>query len=135
VPLDIKLVLCAHPAYWIEDLRAELEAEFSDGYTADGRAGLFHPERWSFGQSLYASQLIGRALQVQGVDRVLRVSMRRFNPGTGGGLVTVQVAAADLPESVRGRLDIGAFEILVVANDPDRLERGRIAFDIRGGRR
>jgi hypothetical protein len=66
---------------------------------------------------------------------VLRVSMRRFNPGTGGGLVTVQVAAADLPESVRGRLDIGAFEILVVANDPDRLERGRIAFDIRGGRR
>jgi baseplate J-like protein len=135
VPLDIKLVLCAHPAYWIEDLRAELAAEFSDGYTADGRAGLFHPERWSFGQSLYASQLIGRALQVQGVDRVLRVSMRRFNPGTGGGLVTVQVAAADLPESVRGRLDIGAFEIPVVANDPDRLERGRIAFDIRGGRR
>ena len=27
-----------------------------------------------------------------------------------------------------------AFEIVQVANDPDHLERGRILFDIRGGR-
>jgi hypothetical protein len=135
VPLDIKLVLCAHPAYWIEDLRAELQAEFSYGYAADGRAGFFHPDLWTFGQSLHASQLIGRALKVQGVDRALRVSMRRFNPGIGGGLVTVEIAPSDLPESLVGTLEIGAAEILVVANDPDRLEAGRIAFDIRGGRR
>jgi hypothetical protein len=135
VPLDIKLVLCAHPGYWVEDLRFELEAAFSDAFAPDGRAGFFHPDAWSFGQPLHASRLIGRALAVQGVERVLRVSMRRFNPGAGGGLVTVEVAPDALPEALVEVLPIGPFEILVVANDPDRLERGRIAFDIRGGRR
>lgn len=135
VPLDVKLVLCAHPAYWIEDLRAVLEREFSDEWLPDGRPGFFHPDLWTFGQSLHASQLIGRALSVQGVDRVLRVSMRRFNPGVGGGLVTVTLQPGDLPESLVGRLDIGPFEILVVANDPDRLAQGRITFEIHGGRR
>ena len=135
VPLDLKLVLCAHPAYWIEDLRHVLESEFSDSHTADGRPGFFHPDSWSFGQSLHASRLIGRALSVQGVDRALRVSMRRFNPGLGGGLVTVEIAPDDLPEALPGVLPVAPFEILVVANDPDRLAQGRIVFDIRGGRR
>lgn len=135
VPLDIQLVLCAHPAYWIEDLRAELEAEFSDAWTADGRPGFFHPDAWTFGQSLHASQVIGRALAVQGIDRALQLSLRRFNPGAGGGLVTVTIEPGDLPMAQVATLPIGGFEILVVANDPDRLERGRIVFDIRGGRK
>lgn len=135
VPLDVKLVLCARPAYWIEDLRHVLESEFSDSFTPDGRSGFFHPDAWTFGQSLHASQLIGRALAVQGVDRVLRVSMRRFNPGLGGGLVTVEIAPGDLPESLPGVLPLGPFEILVVANDPDQLAQGRIVFEIHGGRR
>jgi hypothetical protein len=134
VPLDIKLVLCADPAYWIEDLRAELEAEFSDAWTADGRRGFFHPDAWTFGQSLHASQVIGRALAVQGIDRALELSMRRFDPGRGGGLVTVTLDPGELPTAAVATLPIGAFEILVVANDPDQLERGRIRFEVRGGR-
>ena len=135
VPLDIALVVCADPRYWIEDLRAELEAEFSDGWTRDGRRGFFHPDAWTFGQSLHASQLIGRAMAVTGIASVLRASMRRFDRGAGGALATVQVDAAALPLSDAATLAIGGFEILVVANDPDRLESGRIRFDIRGGRR
>jgi hypothetical protein len=134
VPLDIRMVICAHSAYWIEDVRAELQREFSDGHTADGRPGFFNPDSWTFGQSLHVGQLIGRALAVQGVERVVRISMRRLHPG-GGGLVTIPVAPADLPESLVETLEIGAFEVLVVANDPDRLERGRIVFEMRGGRR
>ncbi|MEP7300229.1 MAG: baseplate J/gp47 family protein [Caldimonas sp.] len=135
VPLDVELVLCAGPGYWIEDLRAELEAEFSDAWTSDGRRGFFHPDAWTFGQSLHASQVIGRALAVQGIERALQLSMRRFNPGADGGLVTVTFAPGDLPTAQVATLPIGPFEILVVANDPDRLERGRIVFDIRGGRK
>ncbi len=134
VPLDVRLTLCAHPAYWVEDLRAVLEREFSDRVLPDGRPGFFHPDAWTFGQSLHASQLVGRTLAVQGVDRVLRVSMRRFNPGSGGGMVTVTLQPGELPENLVDRLPIGPFEILVVAGDPDRLELGRITFDIRGGR-
>ena len=135
VPLDIRLTLCAQAAYWPEDLRAELDREFSDGWTPDGRRGFFHPDAWTFGQPLYASQLIGRALAVTGMGRVLRLSMRRFNPGTGGGLTAIDIDPSALPESRAEKLAVGAFEIIVVANDPDHLETGRIAFEITGGRR
>jgi len=135
VPLDITLTLCAQPAYWPEDLRADLEAAFGDGWTPDGQRGFFHPDAWTFGQPLYASQLIGRALAVTGVGRVLRLGMRRWNPGTGGGEVVVDIDPAALPTACADKLAIGPFEILVVANDPDHLETGRIRFEITGGRR
>lgn len=135
VPLDIKLGLCANPQYWPADLDAVLQQEFSDGYTTDGRPGLFHPDRWTFGQPLYASQLIGRALAVPGVERVLSASIKRFHALSGPSLVTVTLAPEDVPLSVVEKLEVDAFEIIEVANDPDRLERGRIQFDIQGGRR
>lgn len=134
VALDIEVLLCAHADYWPEHLQAVLEQEFSDGLTPDGRPGLFHPDLWSFGQALHASQIIGRALAVPGVERVLRVSMRRLNAGRGAGVV-VSVAPEDLPRPVVEKLAAGPFEIIQVANDPSRLEAGRILFDIRGGRR
>jgi baseplate J-like protein len=135
VPLDIHLRLCAHPQYWPEDLRIELEMEFSEGHTTDGRQGFFHPDLWTFGQPLYASQIIGRALAVEGVERVLRLSLRRWNPGAGGALTTIVVDPADIPQPVAPKLEVGAFEIIRVANDPDHLEHGRILFEILGGRR
>jgi hypothetical protein len=135
VPLDIKLRLCADPQYWPEDLRAELEIEFSAGYTPDGRRGFFHPDLWTFGQPLYASQIVGRALRVTGVERVLSLSMRRWNPGSGGGLVIVTVPPDALPEALVEKLEVGPFEIIQVVNDPSRLEAGRILFEILGGRR
>ncbi|MGH6646438.1 putative baseplate assembly protein [Aquabacterium sp.] len=135
VPLDIKMTLCAQAAYWPEDLRAVLEEEFSDGWTRDGRRGFFHPDVWTFGQPLHASQVIGRALGVAGIGRVLKLSMRRWNPGSGGGLIEVDIDPSDLPEARVEKVEIGPFEILVVANDPDHLETGRITFEITGGRR
>jgi hypothetical protein len=135
VPLDIEMRLCAHPQYWPADLDAVLQQEFSDGYTPDGRPAFFHPDRWTFGQPLYASQLIGRALAVQGVERVLSVSIRRLHELTGPSLVTITIAPEDVPQSFVEKLDVDAFEIIQVANDPSILEEGRITFDIQGGRR
>jgi hypothetical protein len=134
VPLDIHLKLCADPDYWPQDLHALLEQEFSDGYTSDGRRGFFHPDEWTFGQPLHASQLIGRALEVTGVGRVLNASMRRLHPHGGAALATVTLDPADVPENVVEKIDVQAFEIIRVANDPSRIELGRILFDIQGGR-
>jgi len=64
-----------------------------------------------------------------------RRAKRRWNPGTGGGITVVDIDPSDLPESRTEKLDVGAFEIIVVANDPDHLETGRITFEITGGRR
>lgn len=134
VALDIIMKLCADPDYWPEDLDIELQRAFSDGYTADGAPAFFNSEVWSFGQPLYASQLIGRALAVTGVDRVLSVSMRRWNAGTGPSTTIVTIDPSDLPEETPEFIAVQPFEIIQVANDPDHLEHGRILFDIRGGR-
>jgi hypothetical protein len=135
VPLDIYLRLCAHPDFWPEHLRRDLELEFSDGYTADGRSGFFHPDNWSFGQSFHASQLIGRALQVPGVGRVLLASIKRLHGLSGPSLSTITLAPGDVTHPVVEKLGVRPSEIIQVANDPSRLETGRLNFEILGGRR
>ena len=119
VPLDIKVSLCIHPDYWIEDVRFLLEQEFSEGYTPDGRQGFFHPDRWTFGQRLRASEIIGRLHRVQGVEHVISVSMKRWNDPTPG-----------TEEIVKVRVN----EILRVRNDPDHMSDGFMTFDPQGGR-
>ncbi|WAG77797.1 baseplate J/gp47 family protein [Metapseudomonas furukawaii] len=122
VPLDIRVVVCADDAYWREDLRFVLEQEFSDGWTADGRRGFFHPDQWSFGQSLHRSMIEGRLQRIAGIRHLVSLGMKRFSAPLPG------VPGAPL-------LEIGFDETLLLANDPDHLERGLIRFDIQGGRR
>lgn len=119
VPLDIVVTLCVWADIWPQDLRAALEQEFTDGYTADGRLSFFHPDRWTFGQALHASQIVGWVQSVPGVDRVLQVSMKRWHFATAG--------TADV-------LEVQSNEIIQVHNDRDHKERGMITFDLRGGR-
>ncbi|MGB5453267.1 MAG: baseplate J/gp47 family protein [Sedimenticolaceae bacterium] len=134
VPLDVELTVCADAAYWPEDLAQELAREFSEGYTPSGDPGFFHPDVWSFGQDLHASQVMGRALRVTGVDRVVSLSMRRFHPGAGSELI-IYIPPEALPQSELERIEVRPWEIVRVSNDPNHLEHGRIQFDIQGGRR
>ncbi len=120
VPLDIRMAVCISPDHWPEDMRFVLEQEFSEGYTPDGRPGFFHPELWTFGQQLHASQLLGRAQSVPGVEHVIAVTMKRWDAPTPG---------TDAVLAVR------ANEILRVRNDPDHMEEGFIRFELKGGRR
>jgi len=124
VPLEIKVKLCAAPDVWPEDIKFVLEQEFSDGWTPDGRMGFFHPDLWTFGQPLYASQIIGRALQVKGVEHAvpqpsISVLITRWNS---------PVAPVESFTQLRHN------EIIMVQNDPDHMERGIITFDVKGGR-
>jgi hypothetical protein len=132
IPLEINVVLCAEPDVWPEDIRFVLEQEFSAGWTPDGRKGFFHPDEWTFGQALYASQIIGRAIKVKGVahfvgqkaifggvEKTISVSIKRWNSPS---------AAADS----LAQLDYN--EIIQVMNDPDHMEQGSIRFTVKGGR-
>ncbi len=122
VPLAIEIVVCAASDYWCEDLRFVLEQEFSEHWTADGRPGFFHPDQWTFGQALHRSQLEGRLLAVAGVAHVVSIGMKRF---------TSPLPAPLNAEQIPLRSD----EVLVLANDPDHLERGLLRFTVQGGRR
>ena len=120
VPLEIRLVICVLPEFWPDVVRFELGMEFSDGITRDGRQGFFHPDRWTFGQELHASEIAGRAQDVAGVDHIVSISMRRFGVSTPG---------SDAILAVRHN------EIIEVRNDPDHMEKGSIELVLEGGRR
>jgi predicted phage baseplate assembly protein len=119
VPLDIEVALCLHPEYWVEDIRFILEQEFSDSYTPDGRTAFFHPDRWTFGQALRVSEIIGAVQGIRGVEHVIEVQLKRWNEVTSG---------------TKDVIEVRANEIILVKNNPDRLEDGFIKFDIKGGR-
>ena len=119
VPLRIVLSVCSDPEIWLDDVRFVLEQEFSDGYTPDGRLGFFHPDAWTFGQTLHASQILGRLEQVPGIAFARSVRLGRWDAPTPGR---------------RDRIDVGPSEIIQVHNDPDHMELGSIVLDLGGGR-
>ena len=121
VPLSIVVRACVREDVWREDVQAFLEQEFSDGWTPDGRRGFFHPDAWTFGQALHRSEIAGRVHTVAGIEHLLSIEMERFNEPTPG---TPQ------PEVMEMAFD----EIVQVLNNVDHLEKGRITFDLRGGR-
>ena len=120
VPLEIHVRLCAAAEFWPEDLRFLLEQDFSTGFAADGRRAFFNPDAWTFGQPLYASEILGRLHAVQGVEHVLDLTMKRWNHPASPNSEVIRVAHN---------------EIISVVSDPDHMEEGFIDFDLRGGRR
>ncbi len=119
VPLEIHVALCVAPDYWPSDLRFIIEQEFSTGFTFDGRMAFFHPDAWTFGQPLYASQIFGRLEAIPGVEHVISLSMKRWNHPAPAHSEVIRVQSN---------------EIVLVANDPDHMGQGFIDFDLRGGR-
>ncbi len=119
VPLNIKVSLCLKPGYWVEDVKFLLEQEFSEGYAPSGQQAFFHPDRWTFGQALKKSQILGRLQAIQGVDHIREITIKRFNEVTPG--------TPDL-------ITVGPSEIIQVRNNPDHMEQGSIHFDVKGGR-
>jgi hypothetical protein len=119
VPLDIDVAVCIDPEFWREDVSFVLEQEFSEGYTPDGREGFFHPDRWTFGQPLHASQIAGRIHQVTGVEHIISITLKRRND-----------PASSASELVEMRFN----EILRARNDPNIMEEGYIRFQLQGGR-
>ena len=79
----------------------------------------FHPDAWTFGQALHASQILGRIQALPGVEHVRQLSMKRWND-----------AAPPQTEVIKVRGN----EIILVNSDPDCMEEGFIDFDLRGGR-
>ncbi len=118
VPLTIVVVICVASGYWIGDVAPVVEESFSDGRLADGTPAFFNPDRWTFGQSLHASQIEGVLAGIAGVEHVVSIRMTRWWNQAVSSSETMAIA----PQ-----------EIVRVANDPSRMELGSIAFEFQGG--
>ncbi|TNJ35440.1 putative baseplate assembly protein [Arenimonas terrae] len=121
VPLELALHVCVKPGHFRSDVRRAIEELFSNRVLRDGRRGLFHPDHFSFGQTVYLSRIYAAAHAVPGVLSAQVTTFRR----QGG---TDSLALAD------GRITLGALEIARLDNDPNHPERGVLDLELHGGK-
>jgi hypothetical protein len=120
VPLEIDLALCVAVDYFRGDVVQAVRQALSNRVNRDGSLGFFHPDRFTFGQSVYLSQLYAAVEAVEGVDSLIVTRFRRFGKLDNGELQS-------------GVLPIGAWEIARLDNDANFQENGVLHISVRGG--
>jgi hypothetical protein len=120
VPLDIELHACASPGYSPDTVRKLLLDAFSSSILPDGSKGFFHPDNFSFGQTVYLSRLYEVATSVVGVASVEVNSFQRYGK-------------ADQGELDKGEIAIAASEVARLDNDPNFPENGVLKVAVDGG--
>ena len=121
VPLELVLRVCVHPDYFASSVEQALLEVFTSGLRADGRPGPFHPDSFSFGQTVYVSPWIAAAQAVPGVSSVeIETFQRRDAPGPAG--------------KDAGFITVGRLEVPVLENNPNFPERGKFDVITEGGR-
>jgi hypothetical protein len=121
VSLEIELHVCVKDDYFRSDVRQSLMLLFGTSVLPDGRRALFHPDNFTFGQSVFLSPLYAAAHQVPGVASVEVTKFQR--QGTD-----------DPSYLINGELPLGRLEIARLDNDPNFPEHGVLRLDIHGGR-
>jgi predicted phage baseplate assembly protein len=121
VSLEIEMHVCAEPDYFRADVQAALLQLFSNRVLPDGRLGAFHPDQFTFGQTVYLSPLIAAA---QAVPGVMSVQVKRFQ----------RQGTPDNKPLSAGKLDLGRLEIARCDNDPNFAEHGVFHLSVGGGK-
>ena len=127
VSLDIAFTVCVEPGYFRSDVKAALLEVFSNRDMPDGRRGFFHPDNFTFGQRVYLSEFLAKAMQVPGV---------RWVDTQNGESTTNRFKRWGQPahgEFDQGWIDIGRLEIAHLDNDPSAPENGKLEFIMEGG--
>ncbi len=129
VPLAIDLEICVGRAHFRPDIEQAVKAALSSGTQTNGRPGFFHPDNFTFGQSLYLSRLSAAVAQVEGVESVLATRFARVSDkeaATGGSFTAANLA--------RGEIVIGPLEIVRLDDDADFPENGVLRLSMQGGK-
>ncbi|MCU1425690.1 MAG: uncharacterized protein JWM51_1981 [Microbacteriaceae bacterium] len=121
-PLEVGIAVTVDASYRRDLVRAGLRDVMSNRRLPDGRLGLFHPDRLTFGGNVYLGPILAAAHAVTGVERVRATRFSRY-----------RLPGSDARDT--GRIEIGTREIARLDNDPSRPERGRFVIDrVEGGR-
>lgn len=121
VSLEIEMNVCGNPKFFESDIKQALLEVFSSRILRDGRRGVFHPDNFTFGQTVYLSQLYAAAQAIEGVDSVQITKFRRQGINTDEALLS-------------GKLLLGRREIARLNNDRNFPERGVFNLCVNGGR-
>jgi hypothetical protein len=121
VPLDVAITICVQDNYLRGHVKAALLDVFRSGLRADGTPGFFHPDKLTFGEGIYVSQLVAAAKAVPGVENVSVTKLQRL----------FEAANQELEN---GLLPLGPMEVARLDNDPSFPENGRLTLNVTGGR-
>ncbi len=91
------------------------------GISPNGQKGLFFPDNFTFGQTVYLSPIYAAARSVEGV---LAVTAAKFQPQ---GVNTNQYLAA-------GEIKLGSLQVARLANDPSFPSHGQLTLVMEGGK-
>jgi Baseplate J-like protein len=120
VSLEIEMQVCVKPDYFRSAVKQALLEIFSNRVLPDGRLGVFHPDNFTFGQTVFLSPLYAAAQAVEGVESVV---ITKFQRQGSDGDVALNA----------GRLDLGRLEIARCDNDPNFPEHGVFRLILDGG--
>jgi len=120
VALELALRICVEPDYFAEDVERDLRRLFTRHVRSDGQPGLLHPDRFTFGQTVYLSPFLAAAQAVPGVASVEAITFQRREQPGRSGLET-------------GRLPMHRLEVPRLDDDRNHPDRGTVTFEMRGG--
>jgi len=121
VSLEIVLQVCIDPNYFQSYVKRSLFQVLGSGILSNGQKGLFYPDNFTFGQTVYLSPVYAAARSVAGVVSVTAIT---FQPQ---GVNTTQYLAA-------GEIKLGAFQVARLANDPSVPDHGQLTLVTEGGK-
>ncbi len=127
VPLDIIMTVCVKPGYFRSQVKQALLETFSRYDLANSRRGFFHPDNFTFDQSVYLSQIIATAMDVPGIKWV------NLNDNSGSPHRFKRWGRLANNEITQGQIEINRLEIAQLDNDPNQPEKGKIEFLMEGG--
>jgi uncharacterized phage protein gp47/JayE len=121
VSLEIELQVEVDPNYFRGHVKQSLLAILGNGLLPDGRKGLFYPDSFTLGQTVYLSPIYAAARSVAGVLSVMATS---FQPQ---GVNTTQYLTA-------GEIKLGSFQLARLENDPSLPDHGQLTLVMEGGK-
>jgi hypothetical protein len=121
VSLELELEVCVAADYFQSNVQAALLQVLSNRLLPNGQKGLFYPDNFTFGQTVYLSPVFLAARSVAGV---VSVRATKFQPQ---GVDTDRFLVA-------GEITLGPLQVARLENDPSFPAHGQLTLVMEGGK-
>lgn len=121
VPLEIDLDICVSKDHFQSHVEKAVLEALSNRELTDGSVGFFYPDRFTFGEPLYLSEIYSAIQKVKGVDSALITKFNRLGKSVNGDINN-------------GVIRVGQREVIRLDNDQILPGNGILRLNMRGGK-
>jgi predicted phage baseplate assembly protein len=121
VSLQVVLEVCVDPAYFRSDVERALLQVLGNRLLPNGQKGLFYPDNFTFGQTVYLSPIYAVVRSVAGV---LSVRATTFQPQGVNSPIYLTT----------GGIQLGPLQVARLDNDPNFPDHGQLTLVMEGGK-